>query len=119
VGDRPGARAAAEKAAAWHRAAAGGEQAELGECLLAALDAEDEVPDAAQRLAEILMNAQLRGDAPVEVLALDALARIAAESDDQSRARSLRDSADERMPAASHFITELDRVDKRLPAQLG
>jgi predicted ATPase/DNA-binding winged helix-turn-helix (wHTH) protein len=119
LGDRPGARAAAEKAAAWHREAAGGEQAALGECLLAALDAEDEVPDAAQRLAEILTNAQLRADAPVEVLALDALARIAAESDDQPRARSLRDRADERMLAASHFITELDRVDRPMPAQLG
>ena len=32
------ARAALEAAAAWHRAAGGGEQAALGECLLAALD---------------------------------------------------------------------------------
>ena len=38
------ARAALETAAAWHRAAGGGEQAALGECLLAALDAEDRVP---------------------------------------------------------------------------
>ena len=34
------ARAALEAATAWHRAAGGGEQAALGECLLAALDAE-------------------------------------------------------------------------------
>ena len=37
------ARAALEAATAWHREAGGGEQAALGECLLAALDAEDGV----------------------------------------------------------------------------
>ncbi len=35
------ARAALEAATAWHRAAGGGEQAALGECLLAAMDAAD------------------------------------------------------------------------------
>ena len=38
LGRTDAARAALEAAAAWHRAAGGGEQAALGECLLAALD---------------------------------------------------------------------------------
>ena len=69
------ARAALEAATAWHRDAGGGEQAALGECLLAALDAADAVPGSQQRLVALLGNARRDGDAPVEVFALDALAR--------------------------------------------
>jgi predicted ATPase/DNA-binding SARP family transcriptional activator len=116
LGDRPAARIAVEAATTWHRAADGGEQAALGECLLAALDAEDEVPGSSQRLVEILAGAQSTGDAPVEVLALDALSRSAARSGDHAEAQSLGQRADARMPAASHFITELDRVDRRVAA---
>ena len=71
LGEDAEARAALESAAAWHRAAGGGEQAALGECLLAAMDA------AQERLEAILEAAQRDGDAHVEVFALDALARIA------------------------------------------
>ena len=39
------------------------------------------------------------------------LARIAAEAGDMETARDLCESADRRMQAASHFITELDRTD--------
>jgi predicted ATPase/DNA-binding SARP family transcriptional activator len=99
------ARTALEAATAWHRAAGGGEQAALGECLLAALDA------AEPRLAAILDDARLGDDAPVEVFALDALARIAADRGDLAAARDLSEAADRRMEAASHFITELDRAD--------
>ena len=79
LGQLAPARAALEAATAWHRAAGGGEQAALGECLLAALDAEDQVAGAEQRLVAILDEARREDDAPVEVFALDALARIAAE----------------------------------------
>src|SRR5215212_2931940 len=54
VGDIPRARTALEAAADWHRDAGGGEQALLGECLLAALDAADEVPGATERLTAVL-----------------------------------------------------------------
>ena len=106
------ARAALEAATAWHRDAGGGEQAALGECLLAAMDAADGVPGAEERLARILDDARDRGDAPVEVFALDALARLAAAAGDSHRARQLLRAADRRMAAASHFITDLDR-DRR------
>jgi predicted ATPase/DNA-binding SARP family transcriptional activator len=105
------ARAALEAAAAFHRGAGGGEQAALGECLLAALDAADDVAGAKERLEVILVEARHNGDAHVEVFALDALARIAAEASDDSAARELSDAADQRMVAASHFITDRDRVD--------
>ncbi len=114
------ARTALETAAAWHRAAGGGEQAALGECLLAAMDAEDGIPGAEERLVTILDQARVNDDAHVEVFALDALARIAAEAGDIATARDLCASGDRRMEAASHFITDLDRTDahavRRSPA---
>ncbi len=106
------ARAALETAVAWHRAAGGGEQALLGECLLAAVDAEDQIPGAEQRLVAILDDARLDDDAAVEVFALDALARIATDAGDVARAGDLNDAADRRMEAASHLITDLDRADR-------
>jgi predicted ATPase/DNA-binding SARP family transcriptional activator len=84
------ARAALEAAAAFHRSAGGGEQAALGDTLLAAMDGDRE------RLAALLASAD---SAPVAVFALDALGR--------------HDEADRRMAEASHFITERDRVDRR------
>jgi predicted ATPase/DNA-binding SARP family transcriptional activator len=98
------ARRALEAAGAFHRAAGGGEQAALGDCLLAALDARDGRPDAEARLRALLEAAA--GDAPVEVFALDALARLTGD-------QALAAAADVRMAAASHFIAERDRVDAR------
>ena len=107
------ARAALESATTWHRRSGGGEQAALGECLLAALDAADGVADAGERLTEVLVEA--RGtDAPhVEVFALDGLARLAAMACDDEEALRLLDEADRRMGDAAHFVTEHDRVDAR------
>ena len=119
LGQAAPARAALEAAAAWHRAAGGGEQAALGECLLAALDAADRVPGAEERLVAILDDARRDDDAPVEVFALDALARIAADAGDVAAARDLCEAADRRMEAASHFITERDRTDARAVRQIG
>ena len=97
LGQTAEARAALESAAAWHRDAGGGEQAALGDCLLAALDAADGVPGARERLAALLDDARRDGDAAVEVFALDALGRY--------------EEADRRMEEASHFIGERDRTD--------
>jgi hypothetical protein len=112
------AREALEAANAWHRLAGGGEQAALGECLLAAIDAADGKPGAGQRLELLLKEAQDADDAPVEVFALDALARIAAVSGSPSAARNLCEAADRRMESASHFITDLDRTDARWVRQV-
>jgi predicted ATPase/DNA-binding SARP family transcriptional activator len=107
------ARTALETATAWHDAAGGGEQAALGECLLAALDARDGIPGAGSRLAAILDGARRDDEAHVEVFALDALARLAAEAGDLDRARALSVAGDRRMELASHFIGERDRTDAR------
>ena len=105
------ARTELEAAAAWHRSAGGGEQAALGECLLAAIDAADRVPGAEQRLVAILDHARNLDDAHIEVFALDALARIAADAGDIATARNLCETADRRLESASHFITDHDRID--------
>ena len=111
VGQTAAARTALEAATAWHRNAGGGEQAALGECLLAAMDGADHVPGAEERLLRILDEARRHDDAPVEVFALDALARIAAATPDVSTARDRCADADRRLSAAAHFITDLDRTD--------
>ena len=107
------ARAVLDTAAAWHRIAGGGEQAALGECLLAALDIGDDPAAVEARLADLLEDARETADAPVEVFALDGLARIAADSGDMAGATRLSKEADQRMEAASDFITDLDRTDAR------
>lgn len=119
IGQVARARAALESATAWHRGAGGGEQAALGECLLAAMDAADQVSGAEERLAAILDDARHKDDAPVEVFALDALASIAATAGDMATARDLREEADHRMEVASHFITELDRTDAHSVRSIG
>jgi hypothetical protein len=111
IGQVASARTELEAATAWHRHAGGGEQAALGECLLAAMDAADQVAGAEKRLRAILDEARREDDAPVEVFALDALARIAAAAGDTGTARHLCEKADRRLEAAAHFITDLDRTD--------
>lgn len=114
LGRRAEARVALEAAAAWHRRVGGGEQAPLGECLLAAIDAVDGVDGARQRLVAVLAVARERDEAHVEVFALDALGRLAAEAGDADAARTMWAQADERMAAAAHFITERDRTDSAM-----
>jgi predicted ATPase/DNA-binding SARP family transcriptional activator len=118
LGQEAAARTVLEAADTWHRSAGGGEQAALGECLLAAMDAQRSNAEAERRLTAILGDAQ-RLDLPhVEVFALDALAHMAAQAGDTARAHELCTRADGRMDAVSHFITELDRVDARAVRQL-
>ncbi|MDP9482439.1 MAG: transcriptional activator domain-containing protein, partial [Chloroflexota bacterium] len=90
-GDLVGARAALASATAWHREAGGGEQALLGECLLAALDAADGEPLAQDRLVALLTEAREQDAAHVEVFALDALARLAADTRHEAETRELLD----------------------------
>ena len=118
LGHTAPARAALEHATAWHRDAGGGELAALGECLLAAMDAEAGSAGADARLTAILEEAQRAGDAPVEVFALDALARAAAHSGDMATARQLSVEADRRMAAADNFITDRDRTDAHAVTQM-
>ena len=107
------ARAALVAAAAWHRRVGGGEQAVLGEALLAAIDARSTSPGAADSLRAIVSRSAADANAPAEIFALDALARLARLAGDPAEAARLAQRADALMPGASHFITERDRVDAR------
>ena len=111
LGNEARACAVLEAASAWHNAAGGGEQAALGDCLLAAMDLAAGAPGARQRLESILAAAKFQGDAHVEVFVLDALARAASPDGDRDTSRDLFEQADQRMEAASHFITDRDRTD--------
>ncbi len=76
------------------------------------MDAADGVADARDRLAAVLDVARSSDEAHVEVFALDALARVGADAGDAASAAALVAEADARMDAASHFISERDRVDR-------
>lgn len=80
-------------------------------CLL--LDAADGIADGEARVADVLSKARSRSDAPVEVFALDAMARNAAARGEVDLARSLLAEADARMADADHFISEADRIDAK------
>ncbi len=90
----------------------------MGDCLLAAMNAAAGSADAEQRLVAILDEARRNDDTHVEVFALDALARITAEAGDTKTARELCETADRRMGAVSHFITDLDRIDAHAVRQM-
>ena len=96
------ARAALEAAAAFHRAAGGGEQQVLGDTPPRRARSRR----ASERWRRSSNERARDGDAPAEVFALDALARLTGDDD-------LYAAADARMETASHFITERDRVDRR------
>ena len=113
VGDSDSARSALTAADEWFRASGGGEEADLAECLLVAMDARDGVPDAAGRLAKVLETARGADDFEVQVLALDALAAIRAAAEDVSAAIGLLARADALMTSAGHRLADSDRLDAR------
>jgi hypothetical protein len=82
------------------------------------MDAVDRVPGAEDHLVTILDDARRNDDAHVEVFALDALARIAADAGNIATARDLCETADRRMEATCHFITDLDRTDAHSVRQI-
>jgi tetratricopeptide (TPR) repeat protein len=107
------ARAALSTADDWFRASGGGAEGALAQCLLAAMDADDDIPDAAQRLTTILEAARTDGDSAVQVLALDALAGVESRAGDLTTALDLLARADELMRSVGHRLAEHDRIDAR------
>jgi hypothetical protein len=77
------------------------------------MDADDDIPDAAQRLTTILEAARTDGDSAVQVLALDALAGIESRAGDLTTALDLLARADELMRSVGHRLAEHDRIDAR------
>ena len=83
----------------------------LGDALLAAMDARTGVAGATDRLVALLAEARAAHNGAATVFALDALAAEAARDGDAATARELADAASAAMTTASHFISDLDRVD--------
>jgi uncharacterized protein HemY len=78
----------------------------LNRCLLSAEAGDDAA------LERLLDEAGAAGNREVEVYALDALARIAAERGDRARAGELLNRADSLAPAVVHLVDDHDRLDR-------
>ena len=111
LGQPTRARTALEAAAAWHRVGGGGEQAALGECLLAALDAADGVPGAEDRLTGDPRRRRRSTATPPSRCSPSTRSPASPPTPATSSGRGPLREADRRMEAASHFITDLDRTD--------
>ncbi|MFG2500806.1 BTAD domain-containing putative transcriptional regulator [Streptomyces sp. NPDC048441] len=98
----------------WYRASGGGDGALLTRCLLASLSSATGSARAAEQLASVLEEALRTGDAEVQVLASDALARLAADRGDLTAAQRLLESADDLSSGIPHVLDDLDRIDARL-----
>jgi tetratricopeptide (TPR) repeat protein len=97
------ARSCVDAARRWYATAGGGDGALLADHVAADLAAD---PD---RLEAVLSAARAAGDPEVEVLTLDALARLHAAAGRGDEATALRAAADDLMPAAAHLLTADDR----------
>ena len=104
-GARAEAVALLEQNQEWYAAAGGGDFALLTDCLLAACR------DDSAGLTRALDQARAGGNREVEVSALDALARLAADRGDASAAESRLADADRLAPEVDHLLDDRDRVD--------
>ena len=100
-----------EQADRWYRSSGGGDGALRTRCLLASLSSATGSARAAARLASVLEDAISADDVEVEVLASDALARLAAERGDLIAAQRLLRSADDLSTGIIHVLSDLDRID--------
>jgi hypothetical protein len=98
----------------WYRTSGGGDGALLTRCLLAALLSATGSVRAAEELKAVLEEAGSAGDAEVQVLAMDALARLAADRGDVSAAQRLLRSADDLSSGIQHVVDDLHRPDADL-----
>ena len=92
---------------AWYREHGGGDGALLTRALIGVMSAPDE-------LDVLLDEARRVGDHEVEVLVLDALARIASVRGDHVDVRQRLDDADALMPLIGHAVEDADRIDADL-----
>ena len=103
-----------EQTERWYRASGGGDGALLTRCLLAALTSATGSTHAAEQLKSVLEEAVSAGDAEVQVLTMDALARLAVDRGDVSAAQRLLRSADDLSSEIQHVLDDLDRTDAHL-----
>ena len=89
----------------WYESAGGGDFALLTDCVLAA------ARDDGGALRSVLDEARATSHVEVQVFALDALARLAAESDDLATSGKLLAEADRLAAQVAHVVDEADRID--------
>jgi tetratricopeptide (TPR) repeat protein len=110
--DPAAARHAADWSQRWYSSAGGGDALLLAEYVLAALDAD------LGRLTDTIATARATHDIEIEVLALDAVARLLAEHRNKAGARTTLAEADAAMAGARHLLSDSDRADRaRTPAR--
>lgn len=75
------------------------------------MDAEDGDAGADARLRQVLQHARGQRTPDIEIMAMDALARLAAKEHHLAEASVLLDAADDLMPSARHLLGSADRLD--------
>jgi predicted ATPase/DNA-binding SARP family transcriptional activator len=105
VGQGADAVALLEENERWYRSAGGGDFALLTHCVLAAERDDDHT------LRSVLDEARATGNLEVQVFALDALARLAAESNDRENSGALLAESDRLAAEVTHVVDESDRID--------
>jgi predicted ATPase len=110
-GHRHAALLAVQAADHWFESSGGGDGAALASCLHSAMDAEDGDSSAEPRLRAVLQQARGQHTPDIEIMAMDALARNAANNHDLDAARDLLSAADDLMPSARHLLGSADRFD--------
>jgi predicted ATPase/DNA-binding SARP family transcriptional activator len=111
LGRTADAMEALDRAGRWFADFGGGEGALLGECVRASIRAVAGDAGAVDALRRTLSAAREVGDAEVEVLALDALARAAA---DPVAGQEFLAAADAAYLRAAHLMVDDDRLDARV-----
>ena len=109
--DREAALLAVRSADHWFESSGGGDGAALAACLHGAMDAEDGDCTAEPRLRAVLRRARGHHTPDIEIMAMDTLARNAANEHDLAAARHLLHAADDLMPSARHLLGSADRLD--------
>jgi predicted ATPase len=111
IGDPAAARALLEENDRWYRASGDGGGALLSRCLLAAVVAAESPAEATTVLHPVLEQARQAQDHEAQVVALDALARAAAQRGDRPAASDLLRCADQLAGHLRHVLDEADRGD--------
>jgi len=112
-GNPAAARTTISTAQAWYRASGGGDGARLADCVLASLNTDSNSDASISSVESVLADARAADDVEVELLCLDALARMHAELGQTPLAASLLSEADALMGAAWHHVVDEDRIDGR------
>ncbi|MCY7299903.1 MAG: hypothetical protein LH616_11910, partial [Ilumatobacteraceae bacterium] len=112
-GNAAAARSIIATAQDWYRASGGGDGARLADCVLASLNTDSNSDAGIRGVESVLADARAADDVEVELLCLDALARMHAELGQTSLAAGLLSGADALVGAAGPYVIDDDRIDGR------